>query len=219
MEILYQGHGSIRVQSDQGVVLYLDPCAGEGYDLPADIILITHQHGDHNQVQLVTMKDDVEIFSPSLMIQHGEYRSIEIKGYTITSVPAYNRYHPKEECVGYVVIVDGLRIYFAGDTSQIPEMDNLRKEKINYAFFPGDGFYNMDVKESEYCATIVGADRSVPIHLVPYHGQQGDLFSEEKAERFNPRGSLILRPGDRVIASLVEGGLEEEIVIGDFPAN
>lgn len=219
MEILYQGHGSIRVTSDQGVVLYLDPCAGEGYDLPADIILITHQHSDHNQVRLVTMKDDVEMFSPSSMMRLGKYHSLVIKGYSIASVPAYNRHHPREECVGYVVIVDGIRIYFAGDTSQIPEMENLREEKMSYAFFPGDGYYNMDVKEAEYCANLVGAEHSVPIHLVPNHGQQGALFSEEKARHFNPRGSLVLRPGDRILASLGADGLEQELVVGDFSAN
>ena len=55
-KLLYQGHGSLRAVTDGGVVLYVDPFAGEGYDLPADVILVSHQHGDHNQLQLPAKK-------------------------------------------------------------------------------------------------------------------------------------------------------------------
>lgn len=51
--LLFQGHGSFRIVTDGDVVIYVDPFAGNGYDLPADIILVTHQHGDHNRVDLV----------------------------------------------------------------------------------------------------------------------------------------------------------------------
>ena len=54
----YQGHGSYRITSDEGVVIYVDPYAGDGYDLPADLIIVTHEHTDHNQVQLVNLKKD-----------------------------------------------------------------------------------------------------------------------------------------------------------------
>ena len=53
-ELLYQGHGSYRIVSNEGVVIYVDPYAGEGYDMPADIVIVTHEHSDHNQVDLVT---------------------------------------------------------------------------------------------------------------------------------------------------------------------
>ena len=46
-KLLYQGHGSYRITADDGRVLYVDPYAGEGYDKPADIVLITHEHSDH----------------------------------------------------------------------------------------------------------------------------------------------------------------------------
>lgn len=212
MEILYQGHGSVRVTTASGIVLFLDPCAGDGYDVPADVVLITHQHCDHNQVQLVTIKDDAEIFSPSSMLRYGEYQSVQIKGINVTAVPAYNRNHPKEECVGYVVNADGIRIYFAGDTSRIHEMKNLKELEMHYAFFPGDGYYNMDVTEAESCADDVGAEYSVPIHLMPYHGQQGALFSEEKASRFRPKGALILRPGHKIVTRKSADGVEHDII-------
>ena len=52
-KLLYQGHGSFRVSTAEGKVIYIDPYAGEGYDKPADILLVSHQHGDHNQTKLV----------------------------------------------------------------------------------------------------------------------------------------------------------------------
>ena len=46
-KLYYQGHGSFRLTSQNGTVLYVDPYAGDGYLLPADYILVTHEHGDH----------------------------------------------------------------------------------------------------------------------------------------------------------------------------
>ena len=47
--LLYQGHGSFRLETDAGRIIYVDPFAGQGYDLPADLILVTHDHYDHNR--------------------------------------------------------------------------------------------------------------------------------------------------------------------------
>ena len=63
-KLTYQGHGSLRFVSNGGMVLYLDPFAGQGYDLPADLILVTHDHHDHNRVDLVTQSRAAR-FSPS----------------------------------------------------------------------------------------------------------------------------------------------------------
>jgi len=52
-KLLYQGHGSYRITAADGRIIYIDPYAGEGYDKPADILLVSHQHGDHNQTKLV----------------------------------------------------------------------------------------------------------------------------------------------------------------------
>ena len=51
--LLYQGHGSLRIVTAEGKVIYIDPYAGDGYDLPADLILITHGHQDHTAVNLI----------------------------------------------------------------------------------------------------------------------------------------------------------------------
>ena len=50
--LLYQGHGSLRIVTGEGKVIYIDPYAGKGYDLPADLILVTHAHQDHTAVNL-----------------------------------------------------------------------------------------------------------------------------------------------------------------------
>jgi rhodanese-related sulfurtransferase len=62
-KLFYQGHGSYRITAGDGTVIYIDPYAGDGYDVPADIILVTHQHGDHNQVQLCAQKPDCRIIT------------------------------------------------------------------------------------------------------------------------------------------------------------
>lgn len=198
MEILYQGHGSLRFSTDAGTVVYLDPCAGDGYDIPADLILVTHAHGDHSMVHKPARKEKcVEIFGAD-MIDGKEYRSVQILDVSIEAVPAYNRNHRRSECVGYLVFADSVGCYFAGDTDKIPEMAALRERNLDYAFFPADGFYNMDAAEAAECAEIVGAKHSIPIHMVPYRGTPNEWFSEEKAEGFRPKGRLILRPGESI---------------------
>ena len=57
-KLLYQGHGSLRIVTSEGKVIYIDPYAGEGYDLPADLILVSHGHSDHTAVQLIGKKND-----------------------------------------------------------------------------------------------------------------------------------------------------------------
>jgi len=55
-KLYYQGHGSFRITLADGRVMYIDPNAGGGYDLPADFILVTHQHSDHNQIKKCVQK-------------------------------------------------------------------------------------------------------------------------------------------------------------------
>ena len=89
-ELLYQGHGSYRIVSNEGVVIYVDPYAGEGYDMPADIVIVTHEHSDHNQVDLVTLKDDGVILRHGDLFVDGEYPIKKIKKVMIEGTPAEN---------------------------------------------------------------------------------------------------------------------------------
>ncbi|MBN1891940.1 MAG: MBL fold metallo-hydrolase [Clostridiales bacterium] len=200
MQIFYQGHASIRLKTSRGTVVYIDPCAGEGYDVPADIILVTHGHSDHSMVDKPARKPNCVVVTNEEMLIDREYRSVQIEDVSIEAVPAYNRNHRKSECVGYLVYADDVRCYFSGDTDKIPEMADLRERELDYAFFPADGFYNMDAAEATECAEMVGAKHSTPIHTMPYHGEIDQLFSEETAEGFRPEGRLILLPGQTITA-------------------
>ena len=190
-ELLYQGHGSFRICTAEGAVIYVDPYAGEGYDREADLVLVTHEHYDHNQVDLVHLKADGKIYRAADFLKDGTYGSMTACGVEIRSVEAYNQNHPKDQCVGFLMKVDGKLLYLAGDTSETEEMKALAKEPIDYAFLPMDGIYNMDRKEAERCARIIGVAHTVPVHMKP-----GALFDEETAQAFQAEGKVVMKPGD-----------------------
>jgi L-ascorbate metabolism protein UlaG (beta-lactamase superfamily) len=193
-KLLYQGHGSFRIITENKMVIYVDPYAGEGYNLPADIILITHEHQDHAKVELIEQREKCNVVRADSMLINGEYKCVEIDNVKIKSVPAYNKNHDINKCVGYVIKVDGVKIYVAGDTSTTEYMKtDLPKENLDYALLPSDGFYNMDVKEAEKCAEIIGAKHAIPIHTKP-----GELFDMQVAERFCPSNRLIIKPGEEI---------------------
>lgn len=72
-EILYQGHGSLRITTSCGTVVYVDPYLGEGYDRPADLILVTHQHHDHTAVDRPARKEDCVLWQNMDALQNGVY--------------------------------------------------------------------------------------------------------------------------------------------------
>ena len=196
-KLLYQGHGSFRLTSDDGVVVFIDPFIGTGYDLPADLILVTHQHEDHNQIGLITQKDDCRIISNFEALEGGRHNSFVVKGIEIESVEAGNNAgHSLEDAVGFIVTVDGFKLYFCGDTSKTNQMSELKERNLDYAFLCADGFYNMDLVEAAECAAIIGARHNVPVHLKP-----GELFDREMAEQFNAPNRLILEPGVEIALS------------------
>lgn len=193
-KLFYQGHGSYRIVTDQGIVIYVDPFAGTGYELPADIVLITHEHPDHNKLSLLQQKDSCMIIRPENILSNGVYGTVTINTITIQAVPAYNTGHDKNKCVGYVIALDNIKIYASGDTSTTDYMkDVLSKEAIDYALLPIDGFYNMDSQEASDCAAIIGAIHSIPIHMKP-----GALFDRKIAETFVAQGRLILEPNEEI---------------------
>ena len=174
-KLLYQGHGSFRLVSEKGTVVYVDPYVGEGYDMEADLVLVTHEHHDHNAVELVTVKEGARVLGDI----------------TVHAVPAYNKNHDRSACVGYLIGVDHKRIYAAGDTSTTDFMEKLAGEHLDYALLPIDGVYNMDGREASRCADIIQAKHAIPIHMKP-----GGLFDRAVAETFQAEGRLILEPGE-----------------------
>lgn len=190
--LLFQGHGSIRVISDEGKVIYLDPYARSGYDLEADLILVTHQHHDHNNIELCKQTKKTKIISNFEALANNKYNSFNIDGILVEAVEAYNDKHNIKECVGYLVEVDGIKIYFSGDTSTTKQMTTLDKRNIDYAFFPGDGVYNMSPEEACECANLIKAKHNILIHVLP------DESLPEIAASWQAPNKLILAEGQEI---------------------
>lgn len=190
VKLIYQGHGSFKMILDDGKVVYIDPYAGEGYDDPANLILVTHQHYDHNKIDLPPHAQDCVIFQNMDAIKDGEYQSADFFGLHIEPVQAYNHNHDISQCVGYLVTVGKNVLYFAGDTSKTEQMAELAEKNIDYAFLPIDGHFNMDIQEAIECSGLIKAKHTVPVHMSP-----GSLFDRERAKRFVTPGALIVEPG------------------------
>lgn len=192
-KLLYQGHGSYRITANDGRVIYVDPYAGEGYELPADIVLVSHQHGDHNKISLLTLKDGATVITNEEALEGGRHNSFTLNSIVIEAVEAGNSKHKPTECVGYIIMVDGVKIYASGDTSKTKQMESFAEKAIDYALLPCDGVYNMDMEEASSCAELIGAKHNIPIHMSP-----GKLFGRERAEKFTGANRLILEPGQEI---------------------
>jgi L-ascorbate metabolism protein UlaG (beta-lactamase superfamily) len=193
-KLYYQGHGSYRLTTDDGRVIYIDPYAGDGYDLPADIILVTHGHSDHNQIQLVTQKPGCRVITHVEALANGKHNSFDLGGgITAEAVEAKNMGHSPKKCVGYILTVDSVKIYCSGDTSKTGQMKSFAERRLDYALFPLDGVFNMGLKEGSECAKLIGAKHNIPVHLKP-----GALFDRNKADKWDAPNKLIVEPGTEI---------------------
>ena len=121
--MLFQGHGSYRFTLDDDTVIYVDPYFGKEYELEADLILVTHDHFDHDAVDKMPHASGCTVIrAKDLHPTSDEYLSTESHGVKIQAVQAYNDHHPSDECVGYVLDLDGKSFYAAGDTSMTEDM-------------------------------------------------------------------------------------------------
>lgn len=191
--LTYQGHGSFFIETEAGTVIYVDPYAGEGYDKPADLVLITHEHYDHNKLELVTLKPQGGVIRAADMLANGGHNAFAAKDVKIKSCEAENKNHPIDFGVGYLIYVDDKILYAAGDTSRTKEMEGMAALHIDWALLPCDGVYNMSAEEAGVCADLIKAAHAVPIHTKP-----GELFSEEVAARFQTAGKTVIFPGETV---------------------
>ncbi len=180
--ITFIGHGTLMFEFNDKII-HVDPVSREAdyQKMPkADLVLITHEHGDHldlNVLDIICEKDTKVIMTESCQKRGAEGTvmhngdTIDICGLTIKAVPAYNivhkrkngePFHPQGIGNGYVVNFADKRVYIAGDTENIPEMENL--ENIDIAFLPMNLPYTMS---PEMVAD--AAKKFYPHILYPYH--------------------------------------------------
>jgi len=192
-KLLYQGHGSYRLTANDGRVVYVDPFSGKGYDLPADLILVTHQHSDHNKISLCTQKDSCKIITNKDALAGGNHNSFDVDGILIQAVEARGFNHSPKKCVGYIISIDSVKIYASGDTARTAQMDTFAGMELDYAIFPGTGLVTMGIKEAAECARLIGAKHNIIVHLKP-----GALFDRKKAEKWEAPNKLIIEPGQEI---------------------
>jgi L-ascorbate metabolism protein UlaG (beta-lactamase superfamily) len=184
------GHATFVMQVP-GLVIYNDPATDpatfQGMP-PADLVLITHEHGDHfkpetlaaivgantrlvvNPGVFAKLSDDMKAKATELANGAGT----DVGGLRIDAIPAYNttedrkKYHPQGRDNGYVLTVDGRRVYIAGDTEDIPEMRALTD--IDIAFLPMNLPFTMTVDQA---SSAVAAFK--PAVVYPYHYGESDV--------------------------------------------
>jgi len=191
-KLLFQGHGSFRLTTNSNQVIYVDPYKGKGYDVPADLILVTHQHSDHNKIHLCAQKPDCRIITNVEALAGGKHNNFEFDGIQIQAVEAQNKNHDPKKCVGYIITFDGIKLYASGDTSKTEQMRTFAALELDYALFPGDGFYNMGPEEAAECAKVIGAKHNILIHV-----KVGESV-KRKAEKWTAPNKLIIVPMEEV---------------------
>lgn len=196
--LLYMGQASIRIVTAEGKAIYIDPYAGDGYDLAADLILVTHSHYDHNGVDKVEIRNpDCQIITWKEALADSEHQTFDLGFVTVEAVEAgYNRWHDVRDCVGYVLtFTDGISVYVTGDTSKTEQMPLLAEKEIDYAFYCCDGVYNMDLEEAAECAALVNAKHNIPYHVL---AQDGVYFDRARAEEFQASNRMIIDEGEEI---------------------
>ena len=184
--LVWYGHDAFRVGGPP--VTYIDPWRLPE-DVPlADVILITHDHYDHclpDDVEQILAPDTI-IVAPEVALRkladiHAEKKVVRagdrlVLGHlSVEVVPAYNvnkRFHPKSAGhVGYVLELNGIRIYHAGDTDLIPEMASIR---CDVALLPVSGTYVMDAREAARAVEVLKPKLAIPMHYGAIVGDQSD---------------------------------------------
>lgn len=205
--VAWLGHAGFRVDAP-GATIYIDPYRVPAGAPPADLILVTHGHYDHFSPRDVEAlgHDDTWLIAPAAVAERasgrvasiapGETIEIErLRGVDVTAVAAYNTskrdsdgqaFHPRSAgWVGFDVNVRGERLYHAGDTDVIPEMDAV--VGVDVALLPVCGTYVMTAAEAAEAARRIQPAVAVPSHWGSHLGTRAD------AEAFAERAPVAVR--------------------------
>jgi L-ascorbate metabolism protein UlaG (beta-lactamase superfamily) len=202
IDIEWLGHASFKIEREQKI--FIDPFQIKTPQKDADLILITHDHFDHcsiDDVKKLANQHAVIIACKMCRAKIDNFKSevarifyfapgdkVKINNANIEAVPAYNInkfrapgvvFHPKEMgYVGYVMEIDKIRIYHAGDTDFIPEMKDLGE--IDIALLPIGGTYTMNVEEAVEAVKQIKPKYTIPMHYGTIVGSERDAEKFEK---------------------------------------
>ena len=223
---------TVKIEVTNGPIIYIDPTNIAGTPADADIILLTHNHGDHQAIpDLTRLRKTSTVFvssPPGVPALQQNFAGatihavtpgtkLTLSGIEIETVPMYNvvktNRHPRAmNFVGYVVNVGGVRVYHAGDTERFPEMKTFTAD---VAMLPlGQTFTMNSVQEAIDSALDVKARIAIPIHWGNAEGTRADaeLFTSQLSTR-----------GLQAIVNTPPGGfaleVSETIAIADQPAS
>lgn len=185
--IKINAHSSIKIEGEKN--FYIDPYLIDEYVNDADILLITHGHYDHLSKTdiLKIINEDTIIVCPQTIV--GQIKNIcsnkiiavipnriyELENVKIETIPSYNtnkNFHPKEEnWVGYILTIDGIKYYIAGDTDITEEN---KKVQCDVALVPVGGTYTMDYKEAAELINVIKPKIAIPTHYGSITGTKED---------------------------------------------
>lgn len=188
------GRASVRLDFSDGKVVYIDPYIGsdEHYEAEADLILVTHQHEDHNLVERVTLKEDGKIIECPMDIKSGMKETV--KGLEIIAVEAYNGYHSSSSSCGFIIKYEDIVIYHSGDTSTTANMASLQEYDIDYALLCMDDFYNMGPAEAMEVTDLI-----LPQAVIPMHTAKSGSYSRSNVAAFTHPLKLVVKPGQSLV--------------------
>jgi len=188
-KIIWLGHDGFRIDADK--TIYFDPYQISGGHR-ADLILISHEHFDHcspedvSKIQdaetvIVTEKDsatkltgDVRVVAPG--------QSLTVDEVNIQAVASYNTdkgFHPKgKNWLGFIVEIQGVKVYHAGDCDFIPEMKEF---EVDIALLPVSGTYVMTSEQAVRAALAINPRLAIPMHYGAIVGDEGDALNFKKA--------------------------------------
>lgn len=206
IEVLY--HSSIRINKEK--IIYIDPFKINKNYNDADIIFITHDHYDHyseedidkviNENTTIIIPDELltkllrKGINKNAIITVEPNKNYMVQGIKFETISAYNTnktFHPKENgWVGYIIIINGIRYYIAGDTDITEENKQV---KCDVAFVPVGGTYTMDFKEAAQLVNQIQPKVAVPIHYGSVVGTKQDAEEFIKLLHTNVKGVILMR--------------------------
>lgn len=201
-------HSSIRIS--KGQVIYIDPFKIDTDYNDADIIFITHDHYDHyseEDIDKLKKENTIIVIPEGMKFQllnkgfkeeqiitvrpNEEYAAQNIKFETIPAYNANKSFHPKEnEWVGYIITIEGIRYYVAGDTDLTEEN---QKVKCDVALVPVGGTYTMNFKEAACLVNKIEPKVAIPTHYGSVVGTNQDAEEFIKLLKPTIQGKILMK--------------------------